>query len=200
MATLPNPDEFGRQTGAYVQPGVGMAYPDLVRDMRAIYRNKVAKLPFVPSGWLDQVERTMGTDTLVLLFQPLPYGKPTRNPLPDWIRNDPAATVAWQKAAEMVRDAYSAYAMGKVEEGRSVLRRAEMNAAFWDTLYLGAVAVRDAPGNAVAAVGRGALSFLGSFLSKTWWIIALAALGWLAWSSRGAIAAGAVRRVREAVK
>ena len=199
MATLSDRD-FTKKSGAYIQPGVGTAYPDLVDMVRDIYRKRVSKLPFVPVGWLSDMETAMAGSTLVLLQQPLPYGKPTTNGMPDWILSDQAAMKAWQGVAELNRDTYSQYAMGKVEEGRKVVARANANAAFWDTLYTTAVAIRDAPGNAVNAVGRGALDFLKSFLSKTWWILALAAAGWLVWNSRSAIGEAASKRFRKAIQ
>lgn len=198
MATIPERD-FSKMTGAYVQPGVGTAYPDLVDIIRDIYRKRVSKLPFVPVGWLSKVEAAMEGSTIVLLFDPMPGGKTQINPMPEWIMGDAAAAKAWQAAAQVVKDAYTQYAMGKVEEGRRIMARAQANAAFWDTLYTTAVAVRDAPGKAVDAVGRGALDFAKSFLGKTWWILALALGGWLLWANRDAVAAGASRRFRKAV-
>jgi hypothetical protein len=179
--------------GVFVQAGVGQAYPDLVQIVRDIYRKRVAKLAFIPAYWLGDVLAAMEGGDLVL---PTPTGfKSLAYPIPDWLSKDQAALSAWRQVYDLVREAQSRYIAGRIEEGRYLMAQAEANAAFWDGLYTAAVAIRDAPGNAVDAIGKGTVSALGSFLGKSWWVLALVGIGLLAWYGRGTLGRMAVRKL-----
>jgi len=196
-----SPDQnatLSRQTGTFIQPGVGEAYPDLVALVRNLYRNRVAKLPFVPAGWLASVEAAMDGNNLVL---PTPVGFASlAYPIPDWLSTDTAALAAWRQVHDLVKDVQSRYIAGRIEEGRILIAASEANAAFWDGLYTAAVTIRDLPGDAVAAVGKGTMSFMGSFLGKTWWVLALVGIGLVVWYGRGTLGRAAARKLAGGVK
>lgn len=181
--------------GVYVQPGIGEAYPELVKILRELYRTRVSRLPFVPNDWYVQVDRLMGSSTVVKLQQSKPYGV-TYDGLPVWILSDKSAIDAWQKVAVLMNNAITAFVGGEVEKGKAIVASAQANAEFWNGLYEGAVWVRDAPGKAVDAVGRGAMSFAGSFLAKTWWIGALVIVGIFLYVNRGASASAVGKKMK----
>lgn len=181
--------------GVYVQPGIGEAYPELVKILRELYRTRVSRLPFVPNDWYVQVDRLMGSNTVVKLQQSKPNGV-VYDGLPVWIVSDKAAIDAWQKVAVLMNSAITAFIGGEIEKGKSIIASANANAEFWNTLYDGAVWVRDAPGKAVDAVGRGAMSFAGSFLAKTWWIGAVLLVGLFIYVNRGAAVAAAGKKLK----
>jgi hypothetical protein len=179
--------------GVFIQPGVGTAYPELVAIVRGIYRSRVSRLAFVPSYWLAEVLAAMEGDNLVL---PTPVGfKSLAYPIPAWLSDDTAAMSAWAAVGSLVKDAEQRFLAGRIEEGRAVMAAADANASFWNGLYSAAVAVRDLPGDAVAAVAKGTASAAGSFIGKAWWVWIAAGVLALAWMGRGAIASAAVRRV-----
>lgn len=181
------------RTGLYIQPGQGQAWPELAALVLKLYRIRVARLAFVPAGWLAEVEAAAAGSNLLVpvgtAFKTLVY------PIPSWITDDPQAKAAWQEVYAIVQAARLKYGAQKLAEGRLAIESAVANVAFWDGLYKVAVAVRDAPGNAVAAVAKGAASAAGSFLGSTWWVWLAAGAGALLWFGRGAIASAAVRRV-----
>ena len=190
--------DFTAMTGAYVQPGIGQAYPEFRESLKELYRTRVASLAFVPAGWLGQIVGAMGED-IVLLQDSLPYGVPYRGALPPWITSDPAAVKAWSEASKVILAAYRAYAAQRVAEGKRIVANAQANAAFWNGLYSAAVAIRDLPGNAVNAVGAGAVDALRSFIARVWWILALGLVGAFVWFNRGSIAKAANGKARKAV-
>ena len=198
MTTPTTNAQITRTLGVYVQPGIGTAYPELVAILRKLYADRVAQLPFVPSGWLADVLDLMGGNVVVLLQQSKPKGVPYAG-LPAWIGGDAEAIDAWQQVALLVNSTYFNFAAGKVAEGRKVIATANANAAFWNALYKGAVFVRDAPGDAVAAIGKGTLGALGAFLGKTWWVLGLVVVGFLVWTLKGDIAKTVTRKVKAAV-
>lgn len=179
--------------GLYYQPGQGEAWPELAAQVLDLYRSRVARLPFVPIGWIAQVEAAAAGSRLLIptgpLFASLAY------PIPGWIASDQAAKEAWQQVNQLIRDAVSKYASKKTDEGRQIIAAAEANAAFWDTLYQAAVTIRDLPGTVVEAVGTGAVSAGWAFIKRAWWVLALIGIGLLVWYGRGTIARMAVRKI-----
>ena len=183
-AALLKSAQLTAQFGAYIQPGIGFAYPELVQLLLNLYRNRVSKLSFVPSDWLENIEAAMSNDVVVKLQQSLPNGQKFMG-LPSWITADSRSMLAWQEVADLVDDAVAAFAAQRVEAGRSIIASADANAAFWNGLYKTAVVIRDLPGNAVGAVGDGVLSFLKSFFKRTWYFFALAVVCIIVWVYRG---------------
>lgn len=196
-----SPDQnasLSSRTGTFIQPGVGEAYPELVAIVRSIYRNRVARLAFVPAGWLAQVEDAMAGGNLVL---PTPVGFASlAYPIPAWLSGDAYALAAWRQVHDLVKDAQSRFIAGRIEEGKYVMAQAEANVAFWDGLYKAAVAIRDLPGDAVAAVGTGATSALMAWVKKAWWVLALVGIGLVVWYGRGTFGRMAARKLAGGVK
>jgi hypothetical protein len=190
-------NDIPRRLGVYVQPGIGQAYPELAMSVRDIMVERVSKIPFLPAGWLDEVLRLIDTQplTLVKVYPALKADGVTPNDLaPSWVKESPERLKVWQELSEITRLAQFNYAQARVEEGRAIMAKANADAAFWDRAYNVAVFIRDAPGNAVSAVAGGALSFVGSFPTKTWWVWAIVGVLAFAWFARGSIAAKVARK------
>lgn len=186
------------ELGTYLQPGIGEAYPELSASLLRLYKDRVAKLAFVPASWYPRVEADAAGGNIVLLVQPSPYGVRNSTPLPPWIDNDQVAVAAWQKVAKVALDAYSQFAAQQVDSGREILADAYANAAFWSGLYQVATTIRDLPGTVVAAVGGGALDVAMSFLKKAWWVLLLVAVVAFVWVNRGAIASKVNEKAKKA--
>ncbi len=107
-------------TGTRLQPGIGQAYPELKRVMQVFFANRVAKLPWLPSNWLEAVKQIQADapDDLVLIARK------------NWGDSD-----AWNAIAQDSEDIQAKYAAGQVQEGRDLLASIDAEAAFWNAAY-----------------------------------------------------------------
>ncbi len=183
--------------GVWIQPGLGQAIPSLKDDFQALYRERIASLPFIPLGWLSSVQdlQAKNPTALVKLFPSKGANGKTNANLPAWLTADQARIDKWQQVVDaMGRIQYkTAEGLNGYLNGDPEFARIMSDAAFWNegwgnTLINVATAVRDAPGAIVGAVGDGALSVLKSFLTRTWYLFAIAGVAYLVWANRGKIA------------
>lgn len=177
--------EDGIALGVYINQA-GQSWPELTEQLLKLYRDRVAKLAFVPTSWYASVQALKGLGAPVIAPPYMGDGKTVRPGFPAWLANDPAALTAWAKVAEQARLIVFHYASNKVEEGRGEMARAYANAAFWDGLYNVAVAVADAPGKIVGAAADGAQRVAGGIfksLFSSWlvWLVLLGGAAFAAW-------------------
>lgn len=140
--------------GTYLSPGLGVAWEGkLKNEMSKLFVLRVSQLPWLPPGWLAQVQDVQSRypDDLVRIAPSMGSIHPNAES-PDWILEDPERVAAWQVIAKASDSAISRFAAAKQDEGRAELQRLYDNAAFWDKAYRIAVGVRDAAPNAAGWV------------------------------------------------
>ncbi len=176
-------NDIQKSLGMQVQLGTARVYPDLVTILNNIYRDKIAKLPFVPADWLPKVLALQGSDDGLLVY-PI---KATRilglgiNPdLPAWVQ---ANAATWDTLADECKNALTSYMDGKIAEGQATLNRLYANAAFWNAAYISAKFVADIPTNVV----KGAGTAVGSIFKANWLPIIVIGAGAALWLGRGKI-------------
>ncbi len=176
-------NDIEKTLGMQVQTGTARVYPELVTILNNIYRDKIAKLPFVPSDWLPKVLALQGSDDGLLLF-PIkasrPFGLGINRDLPVWVQ---ANYQTWDTLADESQKALTSYMDGKIAEGQSTLNRLYANAAFWNAAYLSAKFVADIPTNVV----KGAGTAVGSIFKANWLPIIVIGAGAALWLGRGKI-------------
>lgn len=162
------------ELGVLPRDGLGVTWPELGRDLLKLYRERVANLPFVPAGWLAQIEREHNAGNIMVLRPALFPGTSTPVPdaMPAWLSSIEAKK-AWTEASERVRLVVNAYAQGKLEIGRREMAAAQFDAAFWNGLYTATKAVADLPKNIVEGVTGGAQYVAGGLLRSIFssWIV-----------------------------
>lgn len=158
----PDPSLFAvndtTRLGVYRQPGQRAAYPELHTLLLKIYRDRVAKLPFVPGYWMGGVMALMDAnpdDLIQLSPVATANGTPIIGDVPVFVGSDAAKRKAWQVVVDVMTSAKMKFVEGKLDEGRAEMEAAYASAEFWDTLYNVAVAARDAVPNAIGwTVGK----------------------------------------------
>jgi hypothetical protein len=170
-------DGAERQFGVMLTPGLGAAYPELVRLIGTIYDRRMSKLPWLPSSWLAGVKKLQADyPSDVVRIYPALNAKGDLNDNAPLFLDSKEKQEAWQKIYNDMNAAIMAYAAAKSAEGRGQLARLEADAAFWDASYKIAVFVRDAPGKAIGAVGGGVADFASSLVKG---ITGKSVVGWL---------------------
>lgn len=164
LAALSDTDvQLSKSLGMYVQPGIATAYPELSQMLRIMYRDRFAKLPFVPADWFAHVDALQGTPISGANYNdillPLPtydnFGKPSAS-LPEWLSASDANLKAWDAARVALKDGYTKFINNQIDEGRTLLNSLYAKADFWNGLYTAVVsarnAIRDAPFTAIKAI------------------------------------------------
>ncbi len=130
--------------GMYAQP-YGKVWPELVDQLKTLYRDKLADVDWLPPGWWATVDGLM-------------FGRVYLTD--NWHADDAAPhleAAVVRKAARLRRAlakwdaAVETFAAGKAEEGKVLLAAAYDDAAFWNRAYSIAV-VLASPVTAVRAV------------------------------------------------
>lgn len=183
----------GNSFGMRLQWGLGNAYPVLRQTVQRIYADRVSSLPWVPRGWLAQVDALANQypDDVVMPVPALVAG--VRVPTAPAFVDSMEKAKAWQSLTDSVTAAVSDYAAKKAAEGQRELEQLYADVAFWNKALSIATAIRDFPANAVGAVADGVGSVATSWISrlaKSWviWVVVIVAGGFVAWRS------GAFRR------
>lgn len=132
----------------------GNVYPDLIAMLSTIYRERVARLAWIPGDWLANVDRLHGAvtpDGIRMLVIPAPTklanGMPTMGPIPAWLDTEEKRR-SWNDLALVARKSVNDYVERRLVEGRAQLVQLYADAAFWDVLGRAAKAVN-------AAIDRG---------------------------------------------
>ncbi len=119
---------LGPQFGMYMPGTYGDRWPMLVLQLKAIYRKRVAGIPWIPSNWLATVESLLGHDSQIitpLSSRGAKIGFLDTQEKRDW----------WDRFAADVNTAVSQYAADQQAAGAANLERLEANAVFWDRAY-----------------------------------------------------------------
>lgn len=166
------------QYGVMFIPGLAMGYPDLVPMVQKIFSDRIAKLPWVPSTWLEGVQK-LQSDYPEDLVTIAPSRRAKTDATGRWVGDngpasaqaplfldDDAKLDAWMSIYSDLNSARSKYAAAQAAAGRRELDALYAKAAFWDGAYRIAVFVRDAPGKAIGAVGAGIFDFAGSMFKN----------------------------------
>ena len=172
-ALTPSDVALSQSLGMYIQPGIATAYPELSSMLRIMYRDRFAKLPFVPADWFAHVDAIHGKSSsspnYADILLPVPAfdgsGKPSPS-MPDWLQA-PEALKAWDDARKALKDGYTAFMNNEIEKGRALLNDLYAKADFWNSLYNAAIAIRDAPTN-----------FVMAGLKTLWPVLLVGFLGW----------------------
>jgi hypothetical protein len=167
--------------GLLPQPGIATAYPELIAEFNKLYSERVAKLTFLPQGWLTTVLENNGKGGTILFPIPPFMANGTVKPgLPSFLQTEGAREV-WKALNAEYRKILIAYAAARAEEGRAELKKLYAAAAFWDGLYNTAVFVRDLPSTAVNTVTNAAFDVvfgnLGKLGWKVWLVVGIAGVG-----------------------
>jgi hypothetical protein len=186
-------DETKRLLGVYLQPGFGNAtgYPGLRDTIGAIWRQRVASVPWIPQQWLGDVlklERENPND--VVRPAPAIVGGLVIPSAPVFLAGDRDRAEWWQAMVDQVNLAITQWAAGQAAAGKSELDRLYRNATFWDRAYRFTKAIADAPKNIATATLDAAGSVTGGVAiallkSPLVWITA-AVVGLVLWRSPGA--------------
>lgn len=131
--------------------------------LMALYR-KLALVPGVPASWLPQVESELQRGNLVRPFPPTVPSGILREDIPEWLKASRALQGTWTAIAKDTEAAVNAFSRQRGSEGLRIVEDAVNRAAFWDSAYRTAVAIRDAPRTAVAGTLGGIQDVIGGLL------------------------------------
>ena len=194
MAIDPNWKNYG----VYVQNGIGSAYPELNAKLNKFYADKVGKIPWLPTGWLDFVQglaRDRSNDQVRIapVYQNAATKTLSEN-APDWLDNEDKRTT-WQTLFTETNSIVQKYAQNDAAAGALELDILYAKAAFWNGAYNTAVFIADVPKKIVGAAGDFASGIASEFLKK--WIrpIGLVAVGFIIYMNRGALAKAAGKKL-----
>lgn len=137
-----------KELGVFLQPGIGLAYPDLKDQLLRLYRDKVSKLNFVPFGWYAavlQVQEAHPNDLVRLAPVMLTNGTIIKESADFTIQSEETAQ-AWDAIFRQVGPVIGAYAAKQQEAGRKQLEVLYQNATFWNRVYNIADSIVTAPG------------------------------------------------------
>lgn len=121
---------------------------------------QLSRVPGVPASWMPQVQAEIQAGALVRPFQPA-FGGNLRTDIPAWLTASPSLQSTWADVAKAAEKAVNLYANQRRIEGLEEVAALTRRAAFWDAAYRSAVAIRDAPKNAVAATLSGVQDVAG---------------------------------------
>lgn len=171
--------------GAYPRDGWATMWPELAAALLPIYRDEVARFPFVPGDWLRRVEAEFAAGNVLVLAPAQQPGGAAQPGMPAWIATD-AQRHTWTLASRRIAGAVEHFARGEAEAGRVQLDQVARDRAFWDGLIRAVQTVADLPGNVVGAVSDGASRVAGGvlgalFKSPIVWAAIVAGGGYAAW-------------------
>ena len=151
--------------GVREQPGLSVAYPDLVTAMQRLFQDRVAGIPWVPRSWFSAVAEVQAKnmDSLILLAPGLDASGNRGLDCPSFADTD-AKAKAWQDVFTAAQSAVVAYAKGQQEDGAAELAALTANAAFWDAAYNVADFAKNLPSTIVAGFSTVGTNALQAFL------------------------------------
>jgi hypothetical protein len=121
--------------GLYTQPDVGTAYPELRDRVLELYNWHVMRLPFLPDGWIDEVQAAFAADpsSILLMIPAHDNAGGVTQGLPSWLAQEGART-AWDSARKRVMEGYMQWVQGEIDNGRAALWWAQLDIGYWNTL------------------------------------------------------------------
>lgn len=195
-ATPAQSDAAWKSWGIYLSPGIGEAYPELNTKLLTFFRDRVAKIPWLPAGWYDAVAGIQanfpGSQARIA---PALLASGAVNPqAPDWLDSADKRQY-WQELFAESNKIVTAYAAGKADEGRIELDRLYANSAFWDRAYNIAVTIRDTPENIVKAAGKVATGIAWEGIKGFIVPAVLVAVVFIIWTNRASFAKAAGKKL-----
>jgi hypothetical protein len=168
--------------GMYALP-YATVWPDLAVQLGALYKDQLQFMPWLPSGWYDNVMALHGQNGYVLIPGPAIYNGA---PLPFLQTQDQINF--WAGLNQAAASIISQYAAGQQAAGAAQLQQLYANAAFWNTGFgatminaqQAAYNVADAAGNVVKAAGnvaKGAGSIFGLLTGSPTMVMVTAVAG-----------------------
>lgn len=152
------------QYGVYITPGLGMAWPEIKDLANKIYKDRIARLPWIPADWLAGVQalQAQRPDDFVRIAPSRmakmeggrfvsDMGAPQRNN-PLFLDTDQKID-AWMSIHRDMQAAVVRYAAAQAAAGRAELNRLNANAEFWSACYKIAVFTAELPSNIASGFG-----------------------------------------------
>lgn len=195
-STQQESDAAWKTWGVYIQNGVGTAYPELNTLLQNFFRERVAKTPWLPSGWFDAqaaLQTMYPGDQVRIAPAMLTTGGINPN-APGWL-DTAEKRQRWEELYTLQRGIILKFTQGKIDEGRKEMEAAYANAAFWDRMYNIAVTVRDFPKTVVGAVGDFGTDMILEVVKKFWIPIAVVAVGAFIYYNRAGLSKAAARKL-----
>ncbi len=111
----------------------GNAWPDLVKQLEAIYADKLSRVPWLPADWLDTIKLidSYGGNVAVVV----PSTASRIGGAGAEFLDTPEKKAWWDELAATVRSAITKYAAGKQAEGAKELQTLYGASAFWSRAY-----------------------------------------------------------------
>lgn len=126
-----------KSLGVFITYGYGQALPELKTQIMALHADRVAKLNFVPSDWLSQIQslQAANPNDLVRLAPSEFANGNIINGNADFTISSPAVADAWQAVYMAEQKAIVAYGAKLANEGKAELDRVYADSAFWNKAY-----------------------------------------------------------------
>lgn len=134
----------------------GDRWPELRDILGKIYVEKASDIPWLPAGWLAQVQALHGLGSMLLL-----PSTSLNTPAVSFL-DTPAKRQWWDEFHTAANNALLAYADGQAAAGRKIVAAANADAAFWDRAYRIA-SVLASPVTAARSIFNNPLSSLALF-------------------------------------
>lgn len=187
--------------GVYLMPRIqAPEWQEMENRLKALIRDKVAKVPWLPLGWASSIEQLYTTfpDQRIMVYPAL-TASGSRNPLAPAFLDTTEKEQAWANLAKEMQNVVSTFANGMREKGLAEMEALNADAAFWDALYTAAKTIADAPKNIVGAAGDFASELLGTALSRFLPVLVVAGIGIVVYYNREAIGKALGGRIVKAV-
>jgi sensor c-di-GMP phosphodiesterase-like protein len=118
--------------GVMTQP-YGNTWPELKTILMTIYRDRVYKVPWLPSDWLDTIETANDISGNVVVIVPSSASYPGGQGAV--FLDTPEKKAWWNELASASNSAVQKYAKQKASEGKQELDRLYAASDFWSRAY-----------------------------------------------------------------
>lgn len=126
-------DTLLKKYGVYTQ-AYGNAWPELTVILRNLYKNRLVKVPWLPSDWERVIlEGVHGRNGNIAIIAPSTANYNGGRGA-DFL-DTPEKKQWWDELAASTSKAVTSYASKKAEEGRKEIAAAEADIAFWNSAY-----------------------------------------------------------------
>lgn len=164
--------------GVWLQPkSLSPEWAPLDTILQKIIRDRVATTPWLPSGWLEDVEAlwTSFPDQRVLMMPALGQTGKLNTGMPTWMDTEEKQK-AWTDIAKEMANAVNLFAQERRDAGMDELNALYSSADWANRLYVVAKFIADAPSIVIGAAGDFASGIAGTFLKSFWPVLVLGAV------------------------
>lgn len=179
-----------RKYGIYAQRGTATPFPELKKQLRELLLNKVAPLPWLPSGWADAV-RSLDAQYPDAIIKATPASSAD---LPTWLDTDQKRKW-WGELADTTARIAKLYILNQYNEAKAAREAAESNVEFWNSAYDFTKAINDVPVNIVNATGDVATGVALTAIKKLWIPALLVAGVFILYTNRSLFAKAAGKKI-----